>query len=175
VTAQHIGSAEDLHNCLVLFSSRAQNSLDFELWRSGDVDAIQQFPKSASGEWSFISKSLDLIGDMVLFLLLEITQRSVVLVMFIFVLVAFFFFLILLLMVVVVVVILWVLLSFLCVFSRRYRDHNLKVVLLLRNVLRDGLRLQLRWHMPRRQLTNEQTSSALAGCAARMSHLNLEI
>jgi hypothetical protein len=31
VSAEHIGSADDLHDCLVLFSARAQNSLDFEL------------------------------------------------------------------------------------------------------------------------------------------------
>jgi hypothetical protein len=44
VTAEHIRSADDLHNCLVLFSSRARNSLDSKLWRSGDVDAVQQIP-----------------------------------------------------------------------------------------------------------------------------------
>jgi hypothetical protein len=44
VSAEHIGSAEDLHDCLILFSARAQNSLDSELWRSGDVDAVQQIP-----------------------------------------------------------------------------------------------------------------------------------
>jgi hypothetical protein len=40
VSAEHIGSADDLHDCLVLFSARAWNSLDSELWRSGDVDAV---------------------------------------------------------------------------------------------------------------------------------------
>jgi hypothetical protein len=40
VLAEHIGSTEDLHDCLILFSARAQNSLDSELWRSGDVDAV---------------------------------------------------------------------------------------------------------------------------------------
>jgi hypothetical protein len=44
VTAEHIRSADDLDNCLVLFSSRARNSLDSKLWRSGDVDAVQQIP-----------------------------------------------------------------------------------------------------------------------------------
>jgi hypothetical protein len=39
-SADHIGSTEDLHDCLILFSVRAQNSLDSELWRSGDVDAV---------------------------------------------------------------------------------------------------------------------------------------
>jgi hypothetical protein len=38
--ADHIRSTEDLHDCLVLFSSGAQNSLDSELWQSGDVDVI---------------------------------------------------------------------------------------------------------------------------------------
>jgi hypothetical protein len=41
VTAEHVRSANDLHDCLVLFSSRARNSLDSELWWSGDVDAVQ--------------------------------------------------------------------------------------------------------------------------------------
>jgi hypothetical protein len=31
VSAEHIGYAEDLHDCLILFSSRARNSLDSEL------------------------------------------------------------------------------------------------------------------------------------------------
>jgi type IV secretory pathway VirB6-like protein len=107
VAAQHIGSTEDLHNCLVLFSSREQNSLDSELWWSYDANAVQQFPQSAGGNQGFISIGLDLIHDVVLFLLLEIAQRSVVLIIFILLLVAFFLLLILfLLMVVVVVVIL---------------------------------------------------------------------
>jgi hypothetical protein len=42
--AEHIWSAEELHDCLILFSARAQNSLDSELWQSGDVDAVQQIP-----------------------------------------------------------------------------------------------------------------------------------
>jgi hypothetical protein len=44
VSVEHIRSADDLHDCLVLFSARAQNSLDSKLWRSGDVDAVQQIP-----------------------------------------------------------------------------------------------------------------------------------
>jgi hypothetical protein len=48
VMAEQIGSTDDLHDCLVLFSSRAQNSLDSELWRSGDVDADQQIPQASS-------------------------------------------------------------------------------------------------------------------------------
>jgi hypothetical protein len=40
VSAGHIRSADDLHNYLVLFSARAWNSLDSELWQSGDVDAV---------------------------------------------------------------------------------------------------------------------------------------
>jgi hypothetical protein len=64
-------------------------------------------------------------------ILLGVTQRSVVFIIFAFNLVAlFFFFLILfLLMVIIVVVILRQLLSFLHVFSCRYRDHNIKGVL----------------------------------------------
>jgi hypothetical protein len=49
VSAEHIRSADDLHDCLVLFSARAQNSLDLKLWQSGDVDAVQQIPQSAVG------------------------------------------------------------------------------------------------------------------------------
>jgi hypothetical protein len=41
VTAERIRSAENLHDCLVLFLSRAPNSLDPELWRSGDVEVVQ--------------------------------------------------------------------------------------------------------------------------------------
>jgi hypothetical protein len=40
VTAEHVRSADDLHDCLVLFSSGARNSLDSELWQSADVDAV---------------------------------------------------------------------------------------------------------------------------------------
>jgi hypothetical protein len=176
VVAQQIGSAEDLHNCLVLFSFRLQNSLDSKLCRSDDANAVQQFPQSAGGNQGFIFACLDLICDVVLFLLLEITQRSVVLIIFIFRLLATLFLLLVLflLMVIIVVVVLWQLLSFLRVFCHKCRDHYLKVVLLPRNVLRRvglRLRLQLRWHIPLCQLTNEQTSSALAGCAASMDHL----
>jgi hypothetical protein len=44
VSAEHIGSTKDLHDCLVLFSARAQNSLDSKLWWSGDIDVVQQIP-----------------------------------------------------------------------------------------------------------------------------------
>jgi hypothetical protein len=44
VSAEHIGSAKDLHDCLVLFSARAHNSLDSKLWWSGDIDVVQQIP-----------------------------------------------------------------------------------------------------------------------------------
>jgi hypothetical protein len=40
VSAEHIGPAKDLHDCLVLFSIRAQNSLDSKLWQSDDVDVV---------------------------------------------------------------------------------------------------------------------------------------
>jgi hypothetical protein len=61
VTVHHIWSAEDLHDCLVLFSSRAWNSLDSELRRSGDVEAVQQIPQSASGiEASFLAVLISL-------------------------------------------------------------------------------------------------------------------
>jgi hypothetical protein len=90
-------------------------------------------------------------------------------VIFIFSLVAFF---LLLLMIILVVVILWHLLSFLSVFSHRYRDHDLEGVLLLRDVLRRvGLWLLLRWHIPCHHLTSGLMSSDLVGCAVRMNHL----
>jgi hypothetical protein len=169
VTADHIRSAEDLHNCLVLFWSRAGNSLDPELWWSGDVDAVQQIPQSASGDRGFIFGGLDLIGVAVHLLLLRITQGSVVFIIFAFSLIAFFFSI---LMVIVVVVALRQLLSFLCVFSHRYHGHDLERILLLRNVQRRvGLRLLLRWHIPWRHLTSGLTSSALMGCAVRTNHL----
>jgi hypothetical protein len=40
VSAEHNRSADDLHDYLVLFSARVWNSLDFELWWIGDVDAV---------------------------------------------------------------------------------------------------------------------------------------
>jgi hypothetical protein len=92
VPADHIRSAGDLHDCLVLFSSKAWNSLYSELWCSGDVDVIQQISQPTGGNRSFISRGLDLIGVMVHLLLSRITQGSVVLIIFVFILVAFFFF-----------------------------------------------------------------------------------
>jgi hypothetical protein len=149
VTAEHIRSTEDLYDYLVLFSSRAWNSFDSELWQSGDVEAVQQIPQSVGGDRRFISGSLDLVAIMVCLILLIVTQRSVIFIIFTFSLVALFFFLLIVfffLMNVVVVVVLRQLLSFLRVFSRRYRDHDLKGVLLLRNVLRRvGLRLWQWW------------------------------
>jgi hypothetical protein len=42
VSAKHIRSAEDLHDCLILFSARARNSLDSELWRSGNQSRVDR-------------------------------------------------------------------------------------------------------------------------------------
>jgi hypothetical protein len=109
VSAEHIGSVEDLHNCLILFSVRARNSLDSDLWRSGDVDAVQQIPQSASGDLGFISKSFDLIGVMERLVLLGVAPRSVVFIIFAFNLVALFFFFLVIFflpMIVIVVVVL---------------------------------------------------------------------
>jgi uncharacterized membrane protein YhaH (DUF805 family) len=168
--AQHIWSAEDLNDCLVLFSSRVQNSLDSELWRSGDVDAVQQIPKCAGGDQGFIFKGIDLVGIALCLFLLSIAQSSVVFIIFTFSLVAPIFFIIL--MVIIVVVILRQLLSFLSVFSHRYHDHNHEGILLLRNILRRvRLWLWLRWHIPWCQLTSGLTNSALAGCAVTTNHL----
>jgi hypothetical protein len=120
VTAEHVRSADDLHDCLVLFSSRAQNSLDSKLWRSGDVNAVPQIPQSASGDRGFISKSLDLVGIVECLVLLGVAPKSVVFIIIAFSLVALFFFLLVVFflpMIVVMVVVLWQLLSFLRVFS----------------------------------------------------------
>jgi hypothetical protein len=45
MSAEHIGSAEDLHDCLIFFSARARNSLDSELRR---VVTLMWFSKSLS-------------------------------------------------------------------------------------------------------------------------------
>jgi hypothetical protein len=133
VSAEDIGSTDDLHDCLVLFSARARNSFDSEFWRSGDVDVVQQIPQSASGNRGFISKSFDLIGIVEYLVLLSVAPRSVVFIFFAFSLVAtFFFFLIVLFLLLVMVVVLQHRLSFLRVFPCRYWDHNLEWFLLLR-------------------------------------------
>jgi hypothetical protein len=107
VSAEHIGSTDDLHNCLVLFSPRAWNSLDSELWRSGDVDGVQQIQQLTSGDQGFISKSFDLIGVIERLVLLGVAPRSVVFFFFTFSLVAlFFFFLIVFLLPLVMVIVL---------------------------------------------------------------------
>jgi hypothetical protein len=128
VMAELIRSAEDLHDCLVLFSSRAQITLDSKFQRSGDVEVVQHIPQPTGGDRGFIFGSLDLIGVAEHLILLDITQRSVVFIIFTFSLVAiFFFFLIVFFLpkIIVVVIILRQLLSFLCVFCYRYCDHNL--------------------------------------------------
>jgi hypothetical protein len=151
VLAEHIRSADDLHNCLVLFSARARNSLDSKLQRSGDVDVVQQIPQSAGGNRGFISKSFDLIGIVECLVLLSVALRSVVFISFAFSLVALFFFLIVLFLLLVMVIILQHQLSFMRVFPYQYCDHNLEGVLPLRNMLMGvGLRLRLGWHIPRR-------------------------
>jgi hypothetical protein len=93
VSAEHIRSADDLHDCLVLFSARARNSLDSELWWSGDVDAVQQIPQSASGDQGFFFKSFDLVSVVERLIFLGVAPRSVVFIIFAFSLVALFFFL----------------------------------------------------------------------------------
>jgi hypothetical protein len=148
VSAEHSGSADDLHNCLVLFSARAQNSLDSDLWQSGDVDVVQQIPHSASGDRGFISKSFDLIGVVERLILLGGAPRSVVFIIFAFSLVALFFFLLIVLfLLLVMVVVLRYRLSFLRVFPYWYCDNNLERFILLRRVV---LRFLVRWHIPRR-------------------------
>jgi hypothetical protein len=146
VSTEHIGSAEDLHDCLLLFLARACNSLDSELWQSGDVDAIQQIPQSASGDRGFISKSFDLIGVLERLVLFGVAPRSVVFIIFTFSLVSLFFFLLIVfLLSLVMVVVLWHQLSFLRVFPCRHCDHSLDRFILLRRVM---LQLLLRQHIP---------------------------
>jgi hypothetical protein len=93
VSVEHIGSTDDLHYCLVLFSARTWNSLDSKFWRSGDIDVFQQIPQSASGDRGFISKSFDFDGVVEYLILLGVAPRSVVFIFFTFFLVATFFFL----------------------------------------------------------------------------------
>jgi hypothetical protein len=147
VSAEHIRSADDLHDCLVLISARVRNSLDSELWQSGDVDTVQQIPQSTSGDRGFISKSFDLIDVVERLIFLGVAPRSVVFIIFAFSLVALFFFLIVLFLLLVMVVVLRHRLSFLRVFPGRYCDHDLKWFILL---MRVGLRFLLRQHIPRR-------------------------
>jgi hypothetical protein len=92
VSTEHIGSTDDLHYCLVLFSARAWDSLNSKFWRSGDADMFQQISQSASGDRGFISKSIDFIDVVEYLVLLGIAPRSVVFIFFTFSLVAIFFF-----------------------------------------------------------------------------------
>jgi hypothetical protein len=150
VSTEHIRSADDLHDCLVLFLVRAWNSLDSELWWSGDVDAVQQIPQSASGDQGFIFKSFDLVSVVEHLIFLGVAPRSVVFIIFAFSLVALFFFLLIVffLSLVMVVVLRQVWLFYRCslrFLSLRCHDHNLEWFLLLRRVM---LRLLLRRHIP---------------------------
>jgi hypothetical protein len=153
VLAEHMRFDDDLHDCLVLFSARVRNSLDSELWRSGDVDAVQQIPKSASGDWGFIYKSFDLISVVEHLVLLGVAPRSVVFIIFAFSLVALFLFFFLVVFFLPTIVIVVVVLRQLWLFYRcslwflslKCHDHNLEWFLLLRRVV---LWLQRRRHVP---------------------------
>jgi cellulose synthase/poly-beta-1,6-N-acetylglucosamine synthase-like glycosyltransferase len=178
VPADHTRPIEDLHDCFVIFPTWAQNSFDSKHWRSGDINMVQHIPQSVDGDQSFISSSLDLVGIVVHLLLLEIAQRSAVLI--IFSLIIFFFIVVLMVIVVVIVVVVAIVLRqllsffafFLSFFSHRYHDHDLKRILLLRNILRRvKMRVLLRWHISWDHLTNWLMSSALAGYAVRTNNL----
>jgi hypothetical protein len=106
VLAEHIGSTDDLHYCLVLFSVGARNSLDSEFWWSGDVDVVQKIPQSACGDRGFIPKSFDHVSIVECLILLGVAPRSVVFIFFTSSLVAifFFFFIVFFLLLVMVVV-----------------------------------------------------------------------
>jgi hypothetical protein len=140
VMTEHIRSAEDLHDCLVLFPSRVQNSLNSKFRLSDDVEVVQQIPRPAGVDRGFISGGLDLIGVTERLILLGVGQGSVVFIISAFSLVALFLFFFLVVfflpMIVVVVIVPRQLLSFLCVSSYRYCDHNHEGVLPLRNILR---------------------------------------
>jgi hypothetical protein len=103
VTAEHIRFAEDLHDCLVLFPSRAQNPLDSELRVSGDVEVVQQIPQPTDGDRGFMSGSLDLIGVTERLILLGVPQGSLVFIIFAFSLVALLSFFLLMVTVIVIV------------------------------------------------------------------------
>jgi hypothetical protein len=105
VSAEHIRSADDLHDCLILFSARAWKSLDSELWRSGDVNAVQQIPQSASGDRFFISKRFDLVGIIERLIFLRVAPRTIVFIIFALSLVALFFFLLIVLFLLLVMVV----------------------------------------------------------------------
>jgi hypothetical protein len=146
VSAEHIRSADDLHDCLVLFTARAWNSLDSKLWRSGDVDAVEQIPQSASGDRGFISKSFDLIGVVERLVFLGAAPWSVVFIIFAFRLVALLFFLLNVFFLLLVMVMgLRHRLRFLRIFPCWYCDHNLEWFILLRRVV---LWFLLRRHIP---------------------------
>jgi hypothetical protein len=149
VLAEHIRCADDLHDCLVLFLAIAWNSLDSELWWSGDVDAVQQIPQSAGGDQGFIDKSFDLVSVVEHLILLGVAP-SVVFIFFTFNLIALFFFLLIVFFpLLVMIVVLQHMLSFLRVFPCRYCDHNLEGVLPVRNMLMGVvLWLWLGWHIP---------------------------
>jgi hypothetical protein len=103
VTAEHIRSTEDLHDCLVLFPSRARNPLDSKFRLSGDVEVVQQIPQSTDGDRGFISGGLDLVGIAEHLVLLGIAQGNVVFIIFTISLVALFFFFLPMIIVVVIV------------------------------------------------------------------------
>jgi hypothetical protein len=93
----------DLHDCLVLFPSRAQNPLDSELRVSGDVEVVQQIPQPTDGDRGFMSGSLDLIGVTERLILLGVPQGSLVFIIFAFSLVALLSFFLLMVTVIVIV------------------------------------------------------------------------
>jgi hypothetical protein len=125
--------------------------------------------------------------------LLRVTQKRVILVVFIITLIGVVVLIVVFIVVVLVVVdvvgigvvlvvidVVAVILQQLLMFCRcflrllflRHHDHNLEGLLLLRNVLRRVvLSLQLRWYVPWCHLADWQASSALAGCSASMNHL----
>jgi hypothetical protein len=107
--AEHIRSIEDLHDCLVLFPSRARKPLDSEFRLSGDVEVVQQIPQPAGGDQGFISGGLDLVSIVERLVLLSVAQGTVVFIISAFSLVALFFFFLIVFflpMIVVVVVVL---------------------------------------------------------------------
>jgi hypothetical protein len=116
VPADQISPIEDLYNYSILFPPWAWNSLDFELWRNGDVDAVQQILQSCSGDHSFISDSLYLLSFAAHFLLPKVTHRCVILIVFFLAIVVL---VVVILIVVVVVVVLIVMVIIVAIIMRQ--------------------------------------------------------
>jgi hypothetical protein len=87
VSIYHIRPIKDLHSCSELFLPWMRDSLDSELWGSGDAYVTEQISQSASGDRSFIPKGLQLVGITIHLLIFRITRGSVIQVVFVIIIV----------------------------------------------------------------------------------------